>query len=189
MVNLLTSIKTLEPFLINFNAQFHLAAITKQTNIPHPTARLLLNSLEEEGVLNKEYKGRLTLYSLNKSYPNLVNILTIAEKIKIIEKSKNELLLRELIVFFNESQQESAKIIIFGSGVQSIKQANDIDILFIGKPEQQKIKEFSKKINKEIHLIILKSLNNVSTALKKEICKKHLILQGSEEVIQWMLKE
>ena len=78
-------------------------------------------------------------------------------------------------------------MILFGSGVDSVKEAKDVDILVVGRFNPEKIKLIERKLNLKFHIINVKSLKEVNETLKKEIMKKHLIVQGSEELIKWLI--
>jgi DNA-binding transcriptional ArsR family regulator len=185
MVRKLTIISILEPFLYRPKEKLHLAEISRKTKEPHPTARQWLNLLEKKGVLRKQHKGRLTMYSLNLDSRNLLGYLVIAEKSKMIRKCEKELLLKELNNFVQTTIKSD--VLVFGSAVDSLRSANDIDLLVVGKSEDAAIKNFSKKINKEIHIINVKKFELVSKSLKEEIIRKHLILKGSENALGWMI--
>lgn len=187
MVKKVTIPNTLEPFLSRPKENLHLADISRELGKPHPTVRQWLNHLEQKGVLTKQKKGRLTLYSLNFEKRNLLDYIVIAEKNKLIRECENNPLMKELNNFLQSSLEENSKALIFGSASDSVRSANDIDLLIIGKANEKDINGFSKKINKQIHLINIKDLKAVSNALKAEIIKKHLIIKGSEDIIQWLL--
>ena len=186
MVEKLTIVEAIEPFLNKLGQSIHLANICKELNQPHPTVRLKLNTLLKYGVLKKTYKGRLTLYSLNLDHPNLIDYLTIAEKNKLILKCQKELLFREIVKFLREQDCLNSAI-IFGSAVYNLKKANDVDVLIVGKVDNKKFNDFSNKINKKLHIITLTNFNDVSVSLKKEILTKHLIVAGTEQVLRWLL--
>ncbi|MBW2981888.1 hypothetical protein KY343_03340 [Candidatus Woesearchaeota archaeon] len=187
MVKKLTILKVLEPFLCKPKESLHLAEISREINEPHPTARQWLNKLEREGVLRKQFKGRLTMYSLNLDNYNIMDYLIIAEKNKLITLCSKEPRLKEFTFFINSSFEENTKALIFGSSIDSVKKAEDIDLLIIGKAGENKIKDFAKRINKEIHIIKVSRLDKISKSLKEEIIKKHVIIKGSEDIIRWIL--
>ena len=145
MVNKLTILYVLEPFLFQPKEELHLSYLSKYFNEPHPTLRLKLNYLEEKGILKKTYKGRLTLYKINFNLPNIIDIITISEKIKLIKLSQENLIFREFINFLQTKFEEKNSIVIFGSFVENYKKANDIDILIIGKYNNKNIEDFIKK--------------------------------------------
>ena len=78
-------------------------------------------------------------------------------------------------------------MILFGSAVDSVKEAKDVDILVVGRFNPEKIKLIERKLNLKFHVINVKSLKEINETLKKEIMKKHLIVQGSEELIKWLI--
>ncbi len=184
MVINITVLSVLEPLLFK-EEWVHLAEISREVKMPHPTARIYLGNFEKEGVVVKQIKGRLTLYKLNYSNPLIIDYLVLVEKNKLIKKCSKEILLREIVSFLHESNNP---VIIFGSASVDLKNANDIDLIIIKEFEKNKFKEFEKKHNIKFHLINLKKLGEIGLSLKEEIKKKHLIVQDSEEIIKWMLK-
>ena len=186
MVEKLTILQALDPFLTRFSEQLHLAYISRELSEPHPTLRQWLNALEIKGVLKKQYKGRLTLYSLNLKHPNIIDYLVIAEKGKLIRKCEESVVLAELVSSLY-SLQENVKVLIFGSAADSFNHAQDIDILIIGKTDVRALHDMGKRINKEIHIIQGGSLEKISKPLRGEIIKKHLLVKGSEDFLRWMI--
>ena len=184
MVNNITTLSVLEPLLFK-QEWIHLAEISRELKMPHPTARIYLNDFEKEGVVIKQIKGRLTLYKLNYSNLLIIDYLILVEKNKLIKKCSKELLLKEIVSFLHESDNPT---IIFGSASIDLKNANDIDLIIIGDFEKNKFKEFERKHDIKFHLINMKKLEEISLSLKEEIKKKHLIVQDSEKIIKWMLK-
>jgi len=186
MVNKLT-VDVLEPFLTKPNEKLHLAQISRETKTPHPTARLWLNELEKEGILRKDFQGRLTLYSLNLDSPLLIDYLTIAEKKKLIRKCKESLILKEINRELKEALGPKTLGLIFGSAAEKIEDAKDVDLLIIGKQELKIVKQIERKINKQLHIISVYSTNQLTKTFKEEIIKKHLLIQGSEEILKWLI--
>ena len=187
MVKKLTIINALEPFLSRSKKELHLAEIARIINEPHPTTRQWLNRLQKEGVLLKESKGRLTLYRLDLNNYLILNYLVISEKDRLIKKCEKSLLFRELANSLIENLDENAMCLIFGSASEDFDKAGDIDLLIIGKTDETRIKNISSRLNKELHIINVSRLSKISKALKEEIIKKHLIIQGSESILRWMM--
>ena len=184
MVKNITTLSVLEPLLFK-EEWIHLAEISRELKMPHPTARIHLNNFEKEGVVIKQIKGKLTMYKLNYFNPNIIDYIILIEKSRIIKKCSKDLLLKEIISFLYKQDNQ---ILIFGSASVSLKDANDIDIIIIGEFNRNTFKEFEKKHGIKFHLIHLNKLEDISPALKEEIKKKHLIIQDSEKIIKWMLK-
>lgn len=187
MVKKLTILNVLEPFLFNPDEKLHLAHIAKELKLPRPTVGKHLNFLERKGLLKKEIKGRLTLYSLRMEASNLLDYLTIAEKSRLIKQCEHELVLRELVRFLQANLGEKNKAAIFGSAAISAKKANDIDLLVSGKFDKDALDKFAERYDIQVHLINVDALKDVNDALKKEILKKHLLIKGSEELLRWLL--
>ncbi|MBD3310726.1 hypothetical protein GF351_05915 [Candidatus Woesearchaeota archaeon] len=187
MVNKLTILQVLEPFLSKPKEKLHLSEISRAIGTPHPTVRQWLNIMEKKGVLKKGFKGRLTLYSLNTENKSIINYLAIAEKNNLIKRCEQSLILKELTDFIQFELKENTKALIFGSAAETFDKAEDVDMIIIGKMDEKKITSISKHINKEIHLINVSSLEKISRSLKEEIIKKHLIISGDEEIIRWMI--
>ena len=183
MVNITTIWSYLEPFL-ETREYLHLAEVSQRLHQPHSTVRQYLNALEQQGVLAKSVKGRLTLYKLNLSFPLLVDYLALAEKERLIMHCRTHTLIHELVSFLHAHLKEENKALIFGSAAINAKKAGDMDILVTGKIDQEPLLRFGDTFSLQIHLITVKRLGEVTPGLKEEIRKKHLIIQGSEEIIQ-----
>ena len=183
MVNNITVLSVLEPLL--FKQEWtHLAEISRELKMPHPTARIYLNDFEKQGVVVKQTKGRLTLYKLNYSNPLIIDYILLVEKNRLINKTSKDVLLKEIVSFLHDINNPA---IIFGSASLNLKNANDIDLIMISNFDKNIFKEFEKKYNIKFHLINLNKLEEISPSLKQEIMKKHLIIQDSENIIKWML--
>ncbi len=173
------------PFLDYSKKEIHLTEISKELCEVHSTVRRYLNEFEEDGILNKRNVGRLTFYSLNLRNPSIIDILTITELIKSIKKTKSDLILNEINSFIKENLNNSL-VLIFGSATTNSKKANDIDILIINKKEVS-FKKLENLINKKIQVIQMTSLNKLNNALKEEIKKNHLLLNGGEKLVKWLI--
>ena len=172
---------TLEPLL--YSSSIHLAEISRRLKKPHTTVRKQLSVFEKIGLVSKEKKGRQTFYKLKK-IPLFVDYLTIVEKERVIKRCREEILLKEVVDYLHKFNNQ---ILIFGSVVKSLRKAKDVDLLVVEKFKKEKIRILEKKLNLKFHLINVKKLNEIGETLKKEIIKKHLLIQGSEELIRWLI--
>lgn len=185
MVKKLTIVDVLLPFLSRPDEPIHLADISRELRSPHPTVRLHLRVLENDGLVKKKTKGRLTLFSLNFNISLLIDYLIITEKSRLISCCEKNVVLKEFISFLHHEFSDVA-IVLFGSSVNSFRRANDIDLLVIGPADTKKITAFSKKMNKPAHIVHVRRKSEITSTLKKEIIKKHLIVSGSELIVRWM---
>ncbi len=184
MVNNITTLSVLEPLL--FKQEWtHLAEISRELKMPHPTARIYLNNFEKEGVVIKQSKGKMTLYKLNYDNPLIIDYLILIEKNRLIKKCSKEVLLKEIVSFLHKLDNS---IILFGSASIGLKNADDIDLIIVGEFDKSNFMELEKKFGIKFHLINLKKLEEINQSLKEEIKNKHLIIQDSEKIIRWMLK-
>jgi predicted nucleotidyltransferase len=165
----------------------HLADISRELKLPHTNVRQYMAEFEKKGILKKTILGRLSFYQINKEAPMIEDYLSILEKSKLINKSQNNLRLKELASSLHKDAV-GVSCLIFGSSAENEKTSNDIDLLVVGKKDiSAVVKGVEARINKKIHLVHVPSLLDVSDALKEEIRKKHLIINGSEEIIRWLL--
>ena len=67
------------------------------------------------------------------------------------------------------------------------EKAVDIDVIVTEKKDVPVLKKIAGFANKELHGLVIPDLTEISSALKGEIIKKHLILKGTESVLRWML--
>ena len=185
MVKKMTDWSVLEPFLNAPAQELHLALLAQKRREPHTTLRLKLAPFVEEGVLKTRKAGNMTLFRLNKEHPNLIEHLVIAEKLKLLAACRTEPLLREFSRFLREKTADGTIAILFGSATTKAKTAHDFDLLVIGEPPV--FTEFSERYRKEVHLINVKRTDRITSALKQEILKNHLLLTGSEDAMRWLL--
>jgi len=185
MVNKITKWLYLEPLTYSQD-YLHLEEISKKLKKNHSVVRQYLNFFEKQGIVTKKIKGRLTLYGLNLENPFFIDHIILIEIEKLIRKSQQDLIIREIAQFL-KNRFPNSKIIIFGSSVRDSKKSKDIDILITGDVDKEKIKEIEKKINKKFHIINPENLKDIKDALKTEVKKNHLIIQGTEEVVKWLV--
>ena len=80
MVQKLTILKALAPFLIKPKEKIHLMEISNHINESYTTVRLWLRFLEKKGIVKKEYKGRMTFFSLNFENALIIDYLVVDRK-------------------------------------------------------------------------------------------------------------
>jgi len=191
MVKKVTKYNIFELFLKDYNKKFYLRELALLLGKPHQTIKPYVEELVKENVLIKNKRKNLVEYCLNLQNKKITNYLVISEKEKLLEKlSKTpllEVLYEKLSPYFLESS-----FIIFGSSVNEIRKDSDIDLLVIGKKNISKeIKSFEEVYNKKIHKIQVTGLEKLNLSLIKEIYKKHIILNNTEDIVNffWRLNE
>jgi len=185
MVRKITKINIIMQFLNDYNRKYYLRELAFLLKKPHQSIKPYVEELVKESTLIKTSRKNLTEYNLNLKNTRIYDYLTIAEKEKLIEKLKQEPLLEVLFeklssFFINNT------FIVFGSAAEKIKKGSDIDLLIIGKSNINKIlEEIEEVYNKKIHKIQVNNINSLNHTIIKEIYKKHLIFNNTEQIVRF----
>lgn len=175
----------LELFLNDYSKRYYLRELATLLKKPHQTIKPYLEELAKEGILIKNKKKNILEYSLNFKDKKIYDYLVLAEKGKLINRLREDALIRilfeKLSGFFDKNT-----FIIFGSAADKILKGSDIDLLVIGRQKVSKeIKIFENTYNKKIHKIQIANMEKLTLTLIKEIYKKHLILNNTEQIIRF----
>jgi len=186
MVKKLTKYKIIEQFLTDYNKSYYLRELALLLKKPHQTIKPYLEELTKEKILNKIQRKNITEYNLNFKNKQIYDYLTITEKEKTINTLKENILLKTLFEklssFFIKNN-----FLIFGSSINKTQKESDIDLLIIGKSNiNNTIKEFEEVYNKKIHKIQINNITDLNLTLIKEIYKKHLIFNNTEQIIRFL---
>ncbi|MBU0979733.1 MAG: hypothetical protein KJ709_02925 [Nanoarchaeota archaeon] len=170
MVNIFTF------FLNDIFRQGILADFERELGVPHQTIRHHLDTLVDKNLINRVLK----VYSLNLENPAVWEKLSIAEKERLLFSLKDTIF---SVIYEKFSDfYEKGLLIMFGSAVTNIKEANDIDLLYLGKGNPTRIaKHISDAYGKEIHLV---RSGFLGATLKVEIQKRHIFLNRSDEALR-----
>ncbi|TKJ17679.1 hypothetical protein CEE44_04065 [Candidatus Woesearchaeota archaeon B3_Woes] len=185
MVKKVTKTKIIAQYSDDYNKKYYLRELAVLLKKPHQTIKSYIKELVKEGILTKNERKNIIEYSLNFKNKQIYDYLVIAEKEILIERLKEETLLKvlfeKLSSFFTNNT-----FLIFGSSVEKLQKESDIDLLIIGKANINKnIKEFEEIYNKKIHKVQINNLNKLTSTLTKEIYKKHLIINNTEQIIRF----
>ena len=185
MVKKITKFEIIACYLNDYGKKYYLRELAFLLRKPHQTIKPYLEELVKEGVLIKNERKGITEYSLNLISNVVYDYLVISEKEKLMKRLKEDVLLvvlfEKLSVFFGKNT-----FLIFGSAVDNSSKAADIDLLVIGRQDISKnIGDFEKVYNKKIHKIQIKNMKKLTLTLIKEIYKKHLIFNNTEQIIRF----
>ncbi len=183
MVQKFTKWFILEPLI--YEDRLHLREISRRVGVPHPTLNRYLYKLIREGIVRKEKVGNQTYYRLNKQHPLLIDVVSIVEKERVLFLAKDNLLLREIIYHLHNLNAEV--IIIFGSSVDNIYDAEDVDVLVVKGFNNKITERLERKLRIKLHVVKVSNLYEINDTLKKEIIKRHLLVEGVEKCVKWML--
>ena len=185
-----THLNILELFTRGFDKEYYIREVQRLLKISPRTAQLVLDDLEKKTVLESYTKGKIRLYKLRRTVEarDYITFTEIYKRIKFAEKS---LKIKEII------DRLSSKIegmgLIFGSYAKGIeKKDSDLDIFIAGTYDKEEFERVSSvcgvKLDiKNYPLKLFKSELN-KDILIKEVLDDHIILSGSECLINMIIK-
>ena len=185
MVEKITKSKIICLYANDYDKRYYLRELAFLLKKSHQTIKPYVEKLVKEGILVKNQRKNIIEYNLNFKSRQIYDYLVIAEKEKLIKRLEQDTLLgilfEKLSYFFI-----SNTFLIFGSSVERLQKGSDIDLLIIGKSNINKtINEIEEIYNKKIHKVQVSDLNKLNNTLIKEIYKKHLIFNNTEQIIRF----
>jgi len=133
-------------YFTNPESRYYLRELERLLDIPVSMIRKELIQLEKEAVFASSKKGNLVYYSLNKAYPLFEELKSIVFKTIGIHALIEDALRK--IDGINAA-------FIYGSFAKSDENAmSDIDLLVIGKPDEDKL---------------IRQMNSIEKAIKREV--------------------
>ena len=189
MVKKITIYKIIQLFTNDYRRKLYLREISRLLGKPHQSLKIYLNELESKKILIKNKRKNISEYFLNLKNKLIKDYIVISEKEKTIEVIEKNILLKSLYEKLWSYFPENT-FVIFGSSVNKINKKSDIDLLVIGRSKVNRVlNEFEEIYNKKIHKVQITSLNKLSPAFTKELFSKHIILNNTEEVINFFYKK
>lgn len=177
-------------FTNGFDREYYIREVEKLLNISPRTAQLILEDLENKGIVESKVKGKIKSYKL-KINELSKRYITFVEQYKSIVFMEKNLLIKEIIEKISPFINGIG--IIFGSYAKGIsKKESDLDIFIAGDYEKEEIKKVSRNLGVEISIkcypvnTFEKNINK--DILLKEILKNHIAFINSEQFIQKVLK-
>ena len=177
-------------FTNGFDREYYIREVEKLLKISPRTAQLILEDLENKGIIESKVRGKIKSYKLKIN--ELSNrYLTFVEQYKSIAFMEKNLLVKEV------TEKISPFIngigIIFGSYAKGISnKESDLDIFVVGDYEKEEIKKVSRNLGIEISIKCypLKTFEkNVNHDIfLKEVLKSHIVFKNTELFIQKVLK-
>lgn len=184
------SLQILSLFTNEFNREYYIRETGKLLRISPRTAQLILESLENKGIIESKTKGKIKTYRLKVS-EFTKRCLTLTEEYKTIAFLENNLILKEVIEKITPNIKGIG--IIFGSYAKGIeKKESDLDVFIAGTYDKEEIKRTSRNLGIEISVkcypleTFEKNINK--DILLKEILKNHIVFVNAEQFIQMVLK-
>lgn len=184
------TLQVLSLFTNDFNREYYVREVEKLLKISPRTAQLILEDLEDKGVIESKSKGKIKTFKLNPS-DFTKRYLVFVEQYKAIAFLEKRLLIKEIIEKITPYIKGIG--ILFGSYVKGLeKEDSDLDIFIAGSYNNDEIKRVSKNLGIEISIKCypLKNFekNLTNDILLKEVLKNHVIFLNAERFIQAVFK-
>lgn len=184
------TLQVLSLFTNDFNREYYIREVKKLLKISPRTAQLILEDLEDKGIIESKTKGKIKTYKIKLS-EFTKKYLVFVEQYKTIAFLKNNIMIKEIIEKITPNIKGVG--IIFGSYAKGIeKKESDLDVFVAGDYNKEEIKRVSRNLGIEISVKCypIKTFeNNINKdILLKEILKNHIVFVNAEQFIQKVLK-
>ena len=141
--------KILGYFFLHEGAKLYVNEMSRRFELDRGNLVRKLEELENEGILESEWKGNQRYYALNHSFPLIKEYKMIISKTIGLEQALRKQL---------EEVKGIKRAILFGSyAADRMDLSSDIDLLVIGDHDtlelQKKVSQFQKSIDREINVI------------------------------------
>jgi len=184
------TLQVLSLFTNDFKREYYVREVKKLLKISPRTSQLILEDLEDKGVIESKTKGKIKTFKLNPS-EFTKKYLVFVEQYKAIAFLEKKLLIKEIIEKITPHIKGIG--IIFGSYVKMLeKEGSDLDIFVAGNYNKEGIKKVSKNLGIEISIkcypIKTFEKNLTKDILLKEVLKNHIIFVNVEKFIQGVFR-
>jgi len=169
--------KILEYFLLHPTEKNYLQELAKKLDISPGSVNNYCNIFEKDGLINREIKGNLHLFSTNND-----NF-----RVRELKKAFFINLLGELDI--QKISDKCTSIAIYGSHASGLyDEKSDIDLLIIVSKEQinrDLVVKIMNKVGKEIQLNVLsmikwEKMKKENDAFAMSVIKNHVLIKGAE---------
>ena len=184
------TLQVLSLFTNGFNREYYVREVEKLLKISPRTAQLILEDLEDKGIIESKTKGKIKTFKLNPS-EFTKRYLVFVEQYKAIAFLEKKLLIKEIIEKITPHIKGIG--IIFGSYIKGLeKEGSDLDMFIAGSYNNEEIKRVSKNLGIEISIKCYPmktfELNLTEDILLKEVLKNHIVFLNAERFIREVLK-
>ena len=176
-------------FTNGFDREYYIREVEKLLKISPRTAQLILEDLEQKGILESKVKGKIKSYKLKISQLSK-RYLTFVEQYKSIAFMEKNLLVKEIIEKISPFINGIG--VIFGSYAKGISdKGSDLDIFIAGDYDQEPIRKVSRNLGIDIHIkrypLKMFEKNISRDILIREVLKSHLAFKNTELFVQKVL--
>jgi len=184
------TLQVLSLFTNDFSRDYYIREVQKLLNISPRTAQLILEDLEDKGIIESKLRGKVRNYRIKVS-DFTKRYFVFVEQYKSIVFLEKNLIIKEIIEKITPHIKGIG--IIFGSYAKGLEQeGSDLDIFVVGSCNREEIKKISNLFGIEVsvkcYLLDIFEKNINKDTLIKEIFKNHLIFINAEQFIQKAFK-
>ena len=183
-------LQVLSLFTNGFWGEYYIREVERLLKISPRTAQLILEDLENKGIVESKLRGKIRLYKLKINELSRRYLIWV-EQYKSIAFMEKNLLVKEAIEKI--SPFINGMGIIFGSYAKGASnKESDLDIFVAGDYDQGEIKKVSGNLGIEVSVkcyplkTFEKNLNQ--DILIKEVLKNHIVFKDAELFVQKVLK-
>ena len=184
------TLQVLALFTNDFSREYYIREVKKLLKISPRTSQLILEDLEDKGIVESKTKGKIKIFKLNPS-EFTKKYLVFVEQYKAIAFLEKKLLIKEIIEKITPHIKGIG--IIFGSYVKGLERnGSDLDIFVAGDYNKDELKKVSKNLGIEISVkcypIKTFEKNLRKDILLKEVLKNHIVFVNIEQFIRVVFK-
>ncbi|MEK6903669.1 MAG: nucleotidyltransferase domain-containing protein [Nanoarchaeota archaeon] len=184
------SLQVLALFTNGFERDYYIREVEKVLDISPRTAQLMLEDLENKGILESKKRGKIKSYTLRLN-EHTNRYLLFVEQYKALAFLEKSLIVKEMIEKITPYIQGVG--VIFGSYAKGLEnKESDLDVFIAGSYNKEEVKKVSKNfgINISVKCYPMKVFekNVGKDILLKEIAKTHIIIANGEKFIEVMVK-
>jgi predicted nucleotidyltransferase len=184
------TLQVLSLFTNSFDNEYYIREVEKLLKISPRTSQLILEDLENKGIVESKIRGKIKTFKLNLS-PTTLRYLSFVEQYKTLAFLEKKLFIKEVIEKITSHIKGIG--IIFGSYAKNLeKKESDLDIFIIGNYSKEGVEKVSKKYGIDISVkcypqkTFEKEITN--DLLIKEVLKNHIVFLNTEKFIQSIFK-
>jgi len=184
------TLQVLSLFTNDFKREYYVREVKKLLKISPRTAQLILEDLENKGIIESKTKGKIKTFKLNPS-EFTKKYLVFVEQYKAIAFLEKKLMIKEIIEKITHHINGIG--LIFGSYVKGLEKENsDLDIFVAGSYSNDEIKKVSRNFGIDISIkcypIKIFEKNLTKDILLKEVLKNHVVFVNVEQFIWAVFK-
>lgn len=185
------ALRVLSLFTDGFEREYYIREIQKILNISPRTSQLILENLEEKGILISKTKGKIKAYVLNPT-EFTKRYLVFVEQYKALSFLDKRLMVKEIIEKISPHIKGIG--IIFGSYVKQLEtEKSDLDVFVAGSYTSAEIDKVSQMYGIEVSVkcypLKIFEKNIRKDILLREVLKNHVVFLHTEQFIEGVFNE